>query len=372
MTGLSLVDVVQLKQNPSRESRLLVAEKVCDQFNTRSLSPEEQMVVTEIFRLLAKDAEVVIRQALAEKLRHNAKLPQDIAFMLASDAMQVALPVLQFSPVLTEKELVMLVRGTTELAKLLAVSKRDVLTSAVSHALVEKQHRIVTESLLHNKGAMIAAEDLQATLQAFSQHESVLSALIAREQLPASVAEQMISLVSGSLKLQLLQKHRQHSHALAEASEDAEESTVMAQVALPSGPAQKEALIDHLYRSQKLNSSLVVRAVCLGDMDFFTTSMMKLTGWKQERIEEAVRTRNVETLRRLYRTAGLPESIQDATLAVLILALEEIQQGHKPGSSAFAGRMIERVVASGYDRSVNNMGYLLTLIGKKSLHQMAH
>jgi hypothetical protein len=82
-------------------------------------------------------------------------------------------------------------------------------------------------------------------------------------------------------------------------------------------------------------------------------------------VEQALKDRSIETLRRLYRAAGLPDSIQDATLAVLIFVMEELRSGQKGGSSQFAGRIIEKIVAAGYDRSVNNMSYLLTLVGKK-------
>ena len=120
-----------------------------------------------------------------------------------------------------------------------------------------------------------------------------------------------------------------------------------------------------MQQSGRLNSSVVIRSLCLGDLDFFTSSMAKLTGWPQTKVEQALKDRSIETLRRLYRAGGLPDSIQDATLAVLIFVMEELRNGHKGGSVQFAGRIIEKIVAAGYDRSVNNMSYILTLVGKK-------
>ncbi len=366
MAELSLVDVINLKNNPSRESRLLVAEKVCDQFNSRNFTEEETIVVAEVFRLLAKDAEAVIRQAMAEKLKHNSRLPEDIAFMLANDVMQVALPILQFSPALSENDLITIVRGTKELAKLLAITHRDVLTPAVSKELLNKRQSMIAESLLRNKGALIAEEDLQQIILDYSRNEPMLSVLVARDDLPASIAEKMLSIVTGALKEELMKKHTQDAHVINEAADEAREQVTLKYVAMPSGADQKKELVDHLYRSQKLNSSMVIRSICLGDLDFFIASMAKLTNWKKARIEQAIKDTNMEALRLLYRTAGFPESIQDATLAVLILVLDELNKGQKSGSPVLAGRIIERVVAAGYDRSVNNMSYLLTLVGKKT------
>ena len=365
MAELSLADVINLKNNPSRESRLLVAEKICDQFNARQLTEEENIVVAEIFRLLAKDVEVVIRQAMAEKLKYNSRLPEDIAFMLANDVMQVALPVLQFSPVLSENDLVTIVRGSKELAKLLAITKRDVLTPPVSRELLNKKQIILSESVLRNKGAFVATEDLQKIIAEYGQVDSLMVALVERQELPPIVAEKLVTIVTGALKDQLIKRHRKHAHAIKEAAEDAQEQIVLNHIAHPSQSSQKDELIDHLYRSQKLNSSLVVRAVCLGDIEFFVSSMAKLSGWKKERIEQSIKDRNIESLRRLYRAGGLPESIQDATLAVLIIVLDELQMGQHAGTTLIAGHIIERIVSAGYDRSVNNMSYLLTLVGKK-------
>ena len=365
MAELSLVDVINLKNNPSRESRLLVAEKVCDQFNARNFTEEETIVVAEIFRLLAKDVEVVIRQAMAEKLKHNSRLPEDIAFVLANDVMQVALPILQFSPALSEADLITIVRGGKELAKLLAVTKRDILTPAISKEILNKKQIMLSESLLRNKGAFIATEDLQQVLAEFGKTDSLMSALIERHELPAVVAEKLITIVTGALKEQLLKKHGQHMHAIKEAAEDAREQIILQHVARPADEMQKSELLDYLYRSQKLSSSMVIRSICLGDIEFFVASMMKLTNWKKARIEQALQEHNIETLSRLYQAGGLPESIRDATLAVLMVVLDELKTGQKAGSPVLAGRIIERVVAGGFDRSVNNMSYLLTLVGKK-------
>jgi uncharacterized protein (DUF2336 family) len=366
MAELSLVDVINLKNNPSRESRLLVAEKVCDQFNARHLTSEETIVVTEIFRLLTKDAEVAIRQALSEKLKHNSRLPEDIAFILANDVMQVALPILQFSPVLSEGDLITIVRGCKELTKLLAVTKRDVITPVISKELLNKKQLVISESLLRNKGAFVATEDLQQVIADYGHVDSLISTLIERQQLPAVIAEKIISMVTGGLKEQLLKKYSQHTHAIQEAAEETHEQVMLHNVSNPANANQKQELVEHLFRTQKLNSSVVIRAICLGDIEFFITSMTKLTGWSRDRIEQCVKDCNVDALRRLYRAGGLPESIQDATLAVLVVVLDELRKGQKAGSPILAGRIIERVVSAGYDRTVNNMSYLLTLVGKKT------
>jgi uncharacterized protein (DUF2336 family) len=338
---------------------------MCDQYNSRTLTAEEQIIATEIFRLLAKDAEVVIRQAMAEKLKHNSRLPEDVAFMMANDVLQVALPVLQFSPVLSEEDLLMIVRGTKDLAKLLAVTKRDVVSPAVSKEIVAKKQPVLSESLIRNRGAFVAAEDMQMVVEQFSHVDSLMTALVERQELPPVIVEKLMAVVNTALKDALIKKHVPHTHAVQEVAEETHAETTLLHASQPANPIQKEELIEHLYRTQKLNSSMVIRAICLGDLEFFVSSMVKLTGWKKHRIEDALQANDITAMRRMYRAGGLPESIQDATIAVLVFVLDELRNGHKPDMMNFAGRIIERVVAAGYDRSVSGMSYLLSLIGKK-------
>ncbi len=51
----------------------------------------------QIFRIMVKDAEVRVREALAINLKENPNVPHDVAVTLAKDVDQVALPVLRFS-----------------------------------------------------------------------------------------------------------------------------------------------------------------------------------------------------------------------------------------------------------------------------------
>ena len=104
--ALSSADVQRLLANPSVAARAETAEKLARGFDRSALTPEEQQIAVEILRLMARDAEVQVRRALAEHLRTNPDVPHDVARQLAGDVDQVAMPMLQFSPVLTDADLI--------------------------------------------------------------------------------------------------------------------------------------------------------------------------------------------------------------------------------------------------------------------------
>ena len=60
---------------------------------------DERVLAEDIFRIMVKDAEVRVRQALADNLKENLDLPRDVARALANDVDSVSLPIIQFSEV---------------------------------------------------------------------------------------------------------------------------------------------------------------------------------------------------------------------------------------------------------------------------------
>ncbi len=365
MLELSLVDVVNLKNNPSVAARNEVAEKICDQFNMQKFSDEENTIVTEIFRLLAKDIETSIRRTLSVKLKENDRLPQDIAFLLANDVLDVAQPILEFSPVLSESDLVAIIRSTKDMGKWQAIARRDVITAPVSHELIETKQAEVVQALVTNKNSVISQNDLQNVLQIFNGSNTILSALVERGNLPTKVAERLITLVSGHLEKQLEQKYGIFKHVVKSTLEEVREDRTIEDVSIRSNQQQVADLVEHLFVNKKLTSSIVIRALCKGDLPFFEESLAKLANLPHKDAKARVWNSNPRSFAELYNMAGLPESVLDAVQVVLKFTMEEIQHGTDTKDPTFAGKMIERIMQQGYDRSVNNMQYLIVLIGKK-------
>ncbi len=108
---LTRADVERLLTDPSPRTRARTTAKIAAQFDARMLSPAERRVAEDIFRTLVKDAGILVREALAAHLKSTPDLPHDVALALAKDVDSVALPMLKFSEVLTEEDLIEIVRG---------------------------------------------------------------------------------------------------------------------------------------------------------------------------------------------------------------------------------------------------------------------
>ena len=92
-------DVARLLTDPSAQTRAETAAKIAQDFGADRLTPEEREMAQEIFRIMAKDAEVRVREALSFNLKENSAIPHEVAKAFAQDVDLVALPILQFSEV---------------------------------------------------------------------------------------------------------------------------------------------------------------------------------------------------------------------------------------------------------------------------------
>ena len=105
----------------------------------------------DIFRIMGKDTEVRVREALSQNLKENPNVPHDIAVSLAKDVDSVSLPVLQFSEVLSDADLIEIVRSQDP-AKPVAIAQRSSVSEFVSSVLVDTENSDVVMSLVSNEG----------------------------------------------------------------------------------------------------------------------------------------------------------------------------------------------------------------------------
>ncbi len=135
--------------------REITVGNFASEFNGGALRKEERVMAEAIFRASLRDDIMSVRQSMSEQLKRNARLPHDIAVVLAKDVAEVALPIVRHSPVLTDSDLVNIVESR-ELDFQLAVAKRKRLTEPVSDALIDTEAQQVVSTLMGNTGAQIA------------------------------------------------------------------------------------------------------------------------------------------------------------------------------------------------------------------------
>lgn len=355
-------DVARLLANPTADTRAEIAEKIAGQH--QELSDNQRKLAEDIFRLMVKDAEVRVRQALSRQLKENPLVPHDVAMTLARDVDEVSLPMLQFSEVLTDEDLIEIVKSQS-VEKQVAVASRAHVSSDVADALVETHNEVVVASLVSNEGAELSESTLEKVVDEFGASDVVGKQLTERRSLPVTVAERLMARVSENLRQILMKRDDLSPETAAALLLQARE---MAVLGLADSDTDVIKLVEHLARNNRLTPSIILRAICLGDMTFFEVAISNLARIKLENARTLIHDAGKRGFEALYDKAGLPRPFFRAMRAAIDVSYEMEYDGGPHDRERFTRRMIERILTQYGDLGVefenDDLEYLLAKVNQ--------
>lgn len=361
--ALSPNDIAQLIHERSGFVRSEVAEKICRDYNANVLSLSEREIALDIFRLLARDAELRVRKTLSMALKDNLSVPHDIILQLAHDTVEVAAPVLQHSFVLSEQDLMDIIASSKELGHLLAIAKRETLSKPLSHNLIESREPKVIEQVVLNRGAALSETSLAVLLKEHGKNQSVLEALVMRGGLPYSFAERLFHAVSETLKKQLSKRYRFQAAPQEDALTAARETATLQFLSPWMSEQDILSLVMEIDKNKRLTPSMVIRSLCIGDLRFFEAAIARRAGIPVSNARILMLDPGPLGFKALYDSAHMPGEYLEAVKVMLNIAMRETEYGEYR-SSDFCQRMIERITAEGHDKAVPHMSTLLTMVGR--------
>lgn len=365
MTGLTMEDVKQLKIDPSPAVRSATAAKLAKQFNVTQFAPAELALAEQIFRIMVRDAEVRVREALSANLRANPRLPHDVAVSLARDVDSVALPILSASDVLTADDLLQIISSQGSLSRLDAIAGRKEVDARVSDAIVQNGSETVVAKLLANPGAAIAEPTLHKVVDKFGHSEAVQAPLVHRHTLPITIAERLVTRVAEHLRTHLLAHHKVSADIALELVLQTRER---ATVGLAMGVSEEslKALVSQLRENNRLSGSLVVRAVCMGNLRFFEHALAALAGLPIANARLLIHDPGDKGLQTVWAKTRLPEGSYPAVHAALTVIAQTELDGRDRDPERYSRRIIERILTQyesvGIQFDNDDLEYLLAKV----------
>ena len=360
-------DVERLLINPSPRTRARTTAKIAAQFDARVLSPAERQIAEDIFRALVKDTGVLVREALSAHLKSTPDLPHDVALALAKDVDSVALPMLKFSEVLTEEDLIEIVRGQ-EPAKQAAIAQRPTVTARVSEALVDTGNEQAVARLVGNEGAALSEAVLDRVIDCYEESAAVTDSLVRRVNLPPAISERVVSALSERLQDYLVSKHEVSPDLASTLVLQARERATMTLVDYGSSDAELESLIEQLHRKERLTSSLLLRALCVGDLNFFERAMARVTALPLHNVRVLIHDKGMLGLEPLYLRTGMPKALYPAFRAAISLVVETDYDGGSNDRQRYVERIMQRLLTKFEDPSTriekDDIEYLMAKLGQ--------
>ncbi len=326
-SGLSVFDVERLLNDPSAANRAMTASKIGRKYIGSDLRANERRLAEDIFHLMVKDVEVSVRKALAESVAMATEMPKSIAIALASDVASVALPFLEISSILEDDDLVEIVR-TKPVNYAAAIAGRARVSPKVCDALVDTGDQGVVERMVRNDGAEIAEPTYVKVLDRFGHVQEIVQPMAAREQLPMKIAERLVTLVSEKIRHHLVEKHGLSKDAANAFLEESRERTTVNLLDATSDVPDILELTEQLHKAGRLTSSIILRALCMGDLTFFEAAMSRRAKVPIGNVATLVRDASGTGLRRLFERGAMPDQSRPLARIALDLIAEQEAQGN--------------------------------------------
>lgn len=273
----------------------------------RGAQEKAQRFVEETLELLARDQATRVRQILAEALKSVAGAPPQVIRSLARDTEDVvACPVLEFSPLLSDDDLLEIIASSGVSSRLCAISRRSHLGEAISDAIVQRDDRQAVSELLANKSAQIREETLDRLIDASVKETAWQPALVERPTLPPAAVKKLAGFVAESLLKKLQSRSDLDDRTARAVAEEVRKRIDQGSNEAPAakaGPNPAEQ-VAKLKKAGKLNSEAVGDAVLAGQRDFVRHALAAMAGVEVDYVDRVLQGHSAKGITAIAWKAG--------------------------------------------------------------------
>jgi uncharacterized protein (DUF2336 family) len=324
------------------------------------LSDNDRAAAEGAMIMLLDDPSPLVRRALAEVFAGNEDAPPTVVHALAQDQPDVAIPVLERSPLFVDADLVEAV-ASGGMDTQVAVASRADLPCAVSAAIAEVGCAEACLVLLENSDAEIVPFSLDRMVERFGHLAAIRDILFERQDLPAPTRQTLVVKLSQALENFVISREwLAEDRARRITAEACEKATVA--LAGHSPDSEMRPLIRHLRNSGQLTAGLILRALLCGNVGLFEEALADLADMPLARVVGIVHDRRGGGFRALYERAGLPASTFAAFHEAVAAMVEDGFISEPGGASRLKRRIIERVLTRCESESEDEIEPLLMLL----------
>jgi uncharacterized protein (DUF2336 family) len=359
-------DIRTLIKGPTEDDRAHAAHKICRCIEEAQLSAEERAHAESIIAIMAQDAAVLVRRSLAVALKNSPRLPREIANRLARDLDSIALPIILNSPVLTDSDLVEIVRACPP-TKQIAVASRENLSVTVTGALAQFAVPEAVERALANDNALFDEAGLEMALDRFAGVSSITAAMVRRNALPVGVTEKLVSMVTGELFDHLVNNHELPPQIAIDLAVGSRERATIDIVEQAGRQRDLGRFVQQLNLNGRLTPSLLMRGLCLGHVEFVEHAMAELAGVAHQRMWLLMHDSGPLGLKAAFDRAGLPPRLFPSFRAAVEVYHSIEREGVAQDRITFRKRMLERTLTLFQSIPRDDLDYLLEKLDASAL-----
>jgi uncharacterized protein (DUF2336 family) len=368
---LTEADIRALVKGASDEDRGQAAFKICRTIDHSDLSDEDRAHAQAILQMMVADAAVAVRRAMALALKNSPRLPRDMAVKLANDLDSVALPILQHSPVLSDVDLIEILRAAGP-SKQVAIAARPSLSTAVTGVIADIGASVALERALANDNAQFDQNGLNVAIGRVGERPALLETMVRRKTLPVTISERLVSMVSGELFDHLVNNHALPPQLAIDLASTARERATLDLVEQAMRQSDVGRFVQQLNLAGRITPSLIMRAVCQGYVGFVEHAVAELSGLPHHRVWLMIHDSGPLGLKTVFERAGLPGRMFPPFRAAIDLyhQMDRSADTSVEDRERFRQLMIERVLTLFQNIPREDLDYLLEKLDAASARPM--
>jgi uncharacterized protein (DUF2336 family) len=204
-------------------------------------------------------------------------------------------------------------------------------------------------------------------MDGFASDSTVQSLMVERAALPLTVTERLIQVVSDVLRDRLIEMHALPPEIATELLNQARERALFHSAASAPRAFNVEAFAIRLNSKGKLTATLLMRALCLGDLPFFEAGMAVRAGISLRNAVELIADRGHLGFKGLYEKTRLPGELYRAFRAALDVIGELRDGGQDVWSPAHTQMILDRVMRDYDEACPAGLEHLLSQMSRRIL-----
>ncbi len=270
-----------LAQDEIAEVRSELAFKIGRLIPTLTTDENENLteMALSVLEVLANDELPDVRAIVSEEIKSLENVPKHIVKRLATDAESiVSAPILEYSPLLSELELVQIIAGGIQGEALSAVARRRGIGEVLSSAIVEQDDHKSMLALLKNQTALIGEKAMEVIGMKAPNHDDMHRPLVERSNLSVFTMRRIATFVSAALVEHLIEQNdmpEELSRELRQKIRDRIEAGDLKASGEKQDPPEVRA--QALFDAGELDDTLMKKAIEAGDITLVPPALSLLS-----------------------------------------------------------------------------------------------
>ncbi|MBC8157701.1 MAG: DUF2336 domain-containing protein [Alphaproteobacteria bacterium] len=289
--------------------RVELARKIGRLVPTLSKDEAERLtqMAMEVLEILAKDDLPRVRATISEEIKRAGNVPNKLVQQLARDVEDiVSAPILEYSPLLSDGDLLEIIAGGCASGALVALSRRKGLGERISGAVFNTKNVHAVAAMLRNKTAKISSKTMEMIAVDGEETVEWHAPMVDRDNMPARVIRRIATFVSASLMDILIEKHKDQAdvvEVLRQTVRKRIERGDFAEKETDWEPAEDR--VKKMKKDGKLTEDAIVRAMEAGDSAFVRYALVELSGLSFNVVSRLLNTGSGKAVTALVWKAGL-------------------------------------------------------------------